>query len=73
MEVARIVPGVDFIFMVQVGLERMVPYKIPEEPMFGPCVSGFKNGRSICKDSGRWGVQSMRMEYEQGRSPLAAK
>ena len=61
MEVARIVPGVDFIFMVQVGLERMVPYKIPEEPMFGPCVSGFKNGRNISKDSGRLGAHFVRM------------
>ena len=72
MEVATIVPDVDFIFSAQIGCFNLVANQIPE-PIIGQNLLGFKNGRSICKDSGRWGVQSVRMEYEQGRSPLAAK
>ena len=60
MEVAKIVPDVDFIFSEKVGCELMVPHRIPE-PIIGLRLSGFKNGRSISKDSGRWGVHSVRM------------
>ena len=72
MEVAPIVQDVDFIVSAHNGCDAVVPTQIPE-PIIGHNLPGFKNGRSICKDSGRWGVQSVRMEYEQGRSPLAAK
>ena len=72
MEVAAIVKDVNFISSADIGFEQLVPNQIPE-PIIGHNLPGFKNGRSICEDSGGWGVQSVRMEYEQGCSPLAAK
>ena len=54
MEVERIVPDVDFIYLVQVGCEGMAPLQIPQ-PIIESCLSGFRNGQSVSVDSGRWG------------------
>ena len=71
MEVATIVPDVNFILSALVGCENMLPHWIPET-MMKICLSGFKNGRRVSEENGRWGVQSVRMEDEHGSS-LAAK
>ena len=60
MEVGTIVPDVDSIYLVPVGCERMVPQRIPER-MIEFNLSGFKKGRRVSKDSGRWGAHSVRM------------